>query len=106
MTHTYPNPIAFSKVGKIFTETNPDIKNADWVIPIDNVLIAMGNISLVKMCNTGSIPAPLMTFITTMAARGIQLKVLNEALLMGMIFGFLPRGEGGSKKMMSLHKPI
>ena len=44
------------------------------------------------MCNTGSIPAPLMTFITTMAARGIQLKVLNEALLMGMIFGFLPRG--------------
>ena len=48
------------------------------------------------MCNTGSIPAPLMTFMTTMAARGIQLKVLNEALLMGMIFGFLPRGEEGA----------
>ena len=46
------------------------------------------------MCNTGSIPAPLMTFMTTMAARGIQLKVLNEALLMGMI---LPRGEGGGE---------
>ena len=66
---------------------------------MDKVLISMGNISLVKMCNTGSIPAPLMTFMTTMAARGIQLKVLNEALLMGMIFGFLTRGREGVKNL-------
>ena len=77
--HVPPIPIKSKNVGNILMETHPDKRNKDWVIPIDKVLISVGNISFINMCNTGIIPTPLVMIKVPIKTKGIQLNFSSSS---------------------------
>ena len=72
------NPIASLKFGKNLIAKAPDARVIDSVIPIDCVLISVGNSSAINICITGKTPIALTKNNTNNIMEGIHVKMFQQ----------------------------
>ena len=75
--HTPDNEINLIKSWKTLIVTNPQVRVRHWHIPIEEVLISVGNNSFMSVFITGKIPPDLMIIWTVIEAKGIHPKYCN-----------------------------